>query len=77
MTEAFLTFTQTRGNDLSSPKPAFDFPGLKPGDRWCLCALRWKEAFDAGAAPPIVPEATHEKALSLVEREALQGSFLQ
>lgn len=63
MTEEFLTFTKAQGNDLSTPVPAYQFPGLKPGDRWCLCASRWKEALDAGVAPPVVLEATHASAL--------------
>lgn len=63
MTEAFLEFTKARGNDLSSPRPAMNFPGLKPGDRWCLCAARWKEALEAGVAPPVVLAATHQNAL--------------
>jgi uncharacterized protein (DUF2237 family) len=53
------------GNDLSTPRPEFDFPGLRPGDRWCLCAPRWKEALDAGEAPPVVLEATHEEVLAI------------
>ena len=64
--EEFLTFSSLRGNDLSTPRPEYRFAGLKPGDRWCLCALRWKEAFDAGLAPPVVLAATHEKALELI-----------
>ncbi len=72
MTEEFLTFTKSRGNDLSTPLPAYDFPGLKPGDGWCLCALRWKEAYEAGVAPPVRLEATHEAALRYVSLEALQ-----
>lgn len=66
MTEAFLRFTRSRGNDLSTPIPAYGFPGLKPGDRWCLCVLRWKEARVAGVAPPVVLDATHAKALEVV-----------
>lgn len=66
MTDAFLNFTKTRGNDLSTPVPAYQFPGLKAGDRWCLCAARWKEAHDAGVAPPVHVNATHEKALSII-----------
>lgn len=66
MTEAFLSFTRSRGNDLSSPRPEFDFPGLKPGDRWCLCASRWREALEAGLAPPVLLEACHEKTLKYV-----------
>ena len=72
MTEEFLTFTKARGNDLSTPVPAYDFPGLKPGDGWCLCALRWKEAYEAGVAPPVRLEATHEAALRYVSLEALR-----
>ena len=63
MTDLFLQFTLAMGNDLISPYPASNFPGLKPGDRWCLCASRWKQAFDAGFAPPVILEATQEKAL--------------
>ena len=64
--EEFLAFSRQRGNDLSTPRPEYRFAGLKPGDRWCLCALRWKEAFDAGLAPPVVLTATHEKVLEIV-----------
>jgi uncharacterized protein (DUF2237 family) len=63
MTGEFLEFSRKKGNDLSSPMPEFGFPGLKPGDRWCLCAPRWKEAFDAQQAPRVVLRATHEGAL--------------
>lgn len=63
MTAAFLDFSKARGNDLSTPMPDFGFPGLKPGDRWCLCAPRWREALDAGQAPRVVLRATHEGAL--------------
>lgn len=65
MTEEFLAFSATRGNDLSTPRPGF--PGLKPGDRWCLCAPRWQEALDAGEAPRVVLRATHEGALDHCE----------
>jgi uncharacterized protein len=64
MTAAFLTFSKSCGNDLSTPVPEFDFPGLKPGDRWCLCAPRWQEAFEAGRASRVALRATHEGALS-------------
>jgi uncharacterized protein len=64
MTAEFLTFSKRTGNDLSTPLPQFGFPGLKPGDRWCLCAPRWQEALEAGAAPQIVLGATEEGALS-------------
>lgn len=69
MTAEFLAFSASRGNDLSTPGPGF--PGLKPGDRWCLCAARWKEALDAGKAPPVHLAATHESATDVIEREAL------
>ena len=72
MTEAFLAFTQQQGNDLSTPLPQYDFPGLRPGDRWCLCASRWQEAYQAGVAPPVILEATHEAALHYITREALE-----
>lgn len=71
MTEAFLEFTAARGNDLSTPQPQFGFAGLEAGDRWCLCAGRWNEAYDAGHAPPVILEATHEKTLELVPLERL------
>ena len=64
MTAAFLDFSKSRGNDLSTPMPDFGFPGLKPGDRWCLCAPRWQEALEANQAPRVVLRATHEGALS-------------
>ena len=64
--EKFLHFTRQMGNDLSSPNPMYNFPGLNPGDKWCVCALRWKEAFDAGCAPEVILEATHEKSLDYV-----------
>lgn len=62
-TEDFLAFSKARGNDLSTPAPEYGFPGLKPGDRWCLCAPRWQEAFEAGKMPRVVLQATHEGAL--------------
>jgi uncharacterized protein (DUF2237 family) len=64
MTSAFLDFSKSHGNDLSTPVPQFGFPGLKPGDRWCLCAPRWQEAFEASQAPRVVLRATHEGALA-------------
>ncbi|RZM85411.1 DUF2237 domain-containing protein [Pseudoalteromonas rubra] len=73
VTEDFLTFTKSRGNDLSTPYPAYGFPGLKPGDGWCLCALRWKEAYEAGVAPPVNLEATHENALEIIPLKVLQA----
>ena len=63
MTDAFLEFSKSRGNDLSTPAPEIGFPGLRPGDRWCLCAPRWQEAMEAGQAPRVVLRATHEAAL--------------
>ena len=66
VTQEFLEFSAARGNDLTTPHPEFGFPGLKPGDRWCVCALRWVEAMAAGAAPPIVLNATHEAMLEYV-----------
>lgn len=67
MTAEFLAFSKARGNDLSTPHPEFGFAGLKPGDRWCLCAPRWREALDADAAPKVVLSATHEAALEYCE----------
>ncbi len=77
VTDEFLDFTQSRGNDLRTPRPEYQFPGLKAGDGWCLCALRWKEAYDAGVAPPIKPEATHEKALDLIDKAMLEKHYRQ
>jgi uncharacterized protein (DUF2237 family) len=76
VTQAFLEFSVARGNDLVTPVPQFHFPGLNPGDKWCLCALRWKEAFDAGVAPPVVLAATHEKALEFVSLADLKRRAL-
>lgn len=76
MTEDFLRFSKARGNDLSTPQPQLGFPGLKPGDRWCLCALRWQEALQAGLAPPIVLAATHMAALEFLDLEHLQAHAL-
>ena len=66
MTKEFLAYSKAAGNDLSTPIPEYGFPGLKPGDRWCLCAPRWKEALDAGMAPQLVLESTHEETLAIV-----------
>lgn len=71
MTAEFLEFSLRRGNDLSTPNPEFRFPGLKPGDRWCLCVQRWKEALLAGVAPQVALESTHISALEFVELEQL------
>jgi uncharacterized protein (DUF2237 family) len=68
----FLAFSKSRGNDLSTPAPEFGFPGLQPGDQWCLCAGRWREALDAGMAPPVVLAATHEETLAVVPLAALK-----
>jgi hypothetical protein len=73
MTAEFLAFSRRAGNDLSTPRPDLHFPGLKPGDRWCLCAPRWKEALDAGAAPGVVLEATHEETLAIVTLDMLKA----
>ena len=72
----FLAFSQRRGNDLSTPRPEYGFAGLKPGDRWCLCAARWEEARRAGFAPPVLLEATHIAALSVVELAHLKAHAL-
>ena len=73
MTAEFLAFSRSRGNDLSTPMPAYGFPGLQPGDRWCLCAARWQEALDAGMAPRVYLDATHEAALSVVKLSDLKA----
>ena len=72
VTEEFLAFSRANGNDLSTPLPQFSFPGLKPGDRWCLCAGRWKDALEAGMAPPVILEATHEGTLRVVSLDDLR-----
>jgi uncharacterized protein (DUF2237 family) len=72
MTADFLRFSQSVGNDLTTPRPDFGFPGLKPGDRWCLCAPRWMEALEAGAAPKVVLEATHEETLAITSLGVLK-----
>ena len=71
VTAEFLAFSRAHGNDLTTPVPEFGFPGLKPGDRWCLCASRWKEALEAGVAPPVVLAATHISALEFIDRDDL------
>jgi len=76
VTQAFLDFSVSRGNVLVTPRPEFRFAGLKAGDRWCLCARRWLEAFEAGVAPPVVLAATHRKALEIVTIEQLQACAL-
>lgn len=72
MTEDFLAYTKAQGNDLSTPAPQYRFPGLKPGDRWCLCAARWQEALEAGVAPRVVMGATHSRALDIVKGDDLR-----
>lgn len=73
VTADFLDYTKARGNDLSTPRPASQFPGLKPGDKWCLCASRWKEAADAGKATQVVLDACDEAALKVVSLEELRA----
>ncbi|MCS6874219.1 MAG: DUF2237 domain-containing protein [Pyrinomonadaceae bacterium] len=77
MTDEFLEFTLSRGNDLITPRPEFNFPGLKAGDKWCLCALRWREALEAGVAPPVILQACHESALKFVSLEDLRKYALK
>jgi uncharacterized protein (DUF2237 family) len=72
VTREFLEFSVSRGNDLVTPRPDYRFPGLKPGDQWCVCALRWCEALDAGVAPPVILEATHEAVLRFVSLDDLR-----
>ena len=76
VTEEFLAFSRAQGNDLVTPHPGFGFAGLKPGDRWCLCASRWKEAAVVGLAPPVILSATHEKALDVIPLIQLQQHAL-
>lgn len=76
VTSEFLEYTKSHGNDLSTPVPDSNFPGLKPGDRWCLCASRWQEALDAGVAPPVILSATHARALEMVSLDELKKHAL-
>ncbi|RTL45051.1 MAG: DUF2237 domain-containing protein [Burkholderiales bacterium] len=76
VTEEFLAFSLARGNDLVTPRPQWRFAGLRPGDRWCLCASRWLEAYEAGVAPPVVLEATHALVLRLIPLETLSAHAL-
>ncbi|MDH4116477.1 MAG: DUF2237 domain-containing protein [Acidimicrobiia bacterium] len=76
MTAEFLEFSKRAGNDLSTPMPAYGFAGLVPGDRWCLCASRWQEAFEAGFAPPVILASTHEAALEVCRIEDLKAHAL-
>ena len=76
VTRAFLNFARDQGNDLISPVPDFGFPGLKPGDRWCVCAATWRQAFEAGVASPVVLTATHEETLAVIPLDALKQHAL-
>jgi uncharacterized protein (DUF2237 family) len=77
VTAEFLAFSKARGNDLSTPVPEWEFPGLQPGDRWCLCMTRWTEALEEGVAPKVALEATHISALEFVDLETLQQYALE
>jgi hypothetical protein len=77
MTAEVLAFSRAAGNDLSTPRPEYGFAGLRPGDRWCLCAARWEEARQAGVAPPVLPEATHEAALEVTSRAQLLAHAIE
>lgn len=77
MTREFLAFSASRGNDLSTPVPHFGFRGLRPGDRWCLCVERWREALDAGVAPPVLLEATHISTLEFVSLDDLRAHAVE
>ena len=72
VTRAFLDFARKQGNDLITPAPHYNFPGLKPGDRWCVCAGTWRQAYEAGVAPPVVLAATHEETLAVVPLDVLK-----
>lgn len=76
MTEEFLAYSLAQGNDLSTPKPQFGFPGLSPGDRWCLCASRWQQAVNVGVAPPVILSGTHERALEVTTLAILRQHAL-
>jgi uncharacterized protein (DUF2237 family) len=76
LTRAFLAFAQERGNDLVTPMPEIGFPGLTPGDRWCVCASAWRQAYEAGLAPPVVLAATHEETLAVIPLDALKEHAL-
>ena len=77
VTREFLDFTRAQGNDLETPRPEYDFPGLQPGDRWCLCARRWQEAEQAGVAPPVILNNTHKRALEDIPLETLKKYQIQ
>jgi uncharacterized protein (DUF2237 family) len=76
VTKAFLEFARSQGNDLITPAPQYNFPGLKPGDRWCVCAATWRQAFEAGVASPVILAATHEETLAVIPLEALKQHAL-
>ena len=73
VTQEFLEFSKQHGNDLITPRPEWNFPGLEPGDQWCLCAVRWKQAYDQGVAPPVILESTHHNALKYATLDQLSG----
>ena len=73
MTEAFLEFSLQQGNDLTTPQPLYNFPGLRPGDYWCVCLARWLEAHEAGVAPPIKLDAVHSSALEFIDLSVLES----
>ncbi len=77
VTDEFLQFSLDQGNDLITPRPEHNFPGLKAGDNWCLCASRWKEAYEAGVAPPIKPNSTHQKSLEFIDIDILKQHAIQ
>lgn len=77
MTETFLRYSQGQGNDLTTPLPFFKFPGLSPGDHWCICASRWKQAYEDGVAPPVLLEATEVTALEIVTLNQLKEHIYQ
>lgn len=77
MTDEFLLFSKIKGNDLITPRPEFLFPGLKAGDRWCLCALRWLESYSSNCAPPVLLEATNEASLAIIPMEVLVSKALK
>jgi uncharacterized protein len=77
VTDEFLEFSRAKGNDLVTPRLEYQFPGLKAGDSWCLCALRWMEAYENGVAPPIKAEATNEKVFDFIAKEKLEKHYIQ
>ena len=77
MTQEFLDFSKSRGNDLITPRPEFMFPGLNDGDQWCLCATRWQEALEAGVAPPVILDSTHISALEFVNMRDLEAHAIE